>query len=145
MNTWGIRTTRDFLELIQATMPPGGPPLAPDRFLAIVVYILRQNGAAAGAQPLAAATAVAIGAVATGQRPAALAQAGGGAAGRGRGAGPDPAAAAAAAGRGAAPQTARGLTVRGFLLIKHRQDLAQRILVVRVQMKVVAAVRYEWL
>ena len=56
-------------------MPPGGARLSDDQYLAIVAYILRSNGAAPGAQPLTAATAVPIGTIATGQRPAAQAQA----------------------------------------------------------------------
>ena len=75
MNTWRGRTTQALLEFMQSTMPPDGPPLAPDQYQSIVAYILQQNGAAAGPQPFLPATAVPIGAVATGQRPAAAAQA----------------------------------------------------------------------
>ena len=141
----GHKDKRNLLELIQATMPPGSPPLAPDRYLAIVTYILDRMAplpVPSRSRPRRRSRSGRL-RRASGRRPwrRRVAALPGAAGARGR----NPAAAAAAAGRGAAPQTARGLTVRGFLLIKHRQDLAQRILVVRVQMKVVAAVRYEWL
>jgi alcohol dehydrogenase (cytochrome c) len=140
MNAWRTRTAQDLVEFIQATMPPGGPPLGAEQYVNIVAYILQQNGAAAGTQPLTATTAAPIGSIATGQRPSSGASGGAaqgpGAArgvppasepaaasgrgapapgGRGRGAGgidPDLIAAAGGRGQGAAP-TARGLTVRG--------------------------------
>ena len=66
MNTWRTRTTRDLVELMSATMPPNAPSLTADQYLAIASFILQSNGAAAGAQPLTATTAIPIGAVATG-------------------------------------------------------------------------------
>ena len=133
INTWRGRSTQDLFEFMQGTMPPGGPTLPPDTYLSIVAYVLQQNGAAAGAQAFAANTAVPIGAVATGQRPAATAQAaaGGAAAGRGQApggpGGPGGRGQAAGrgrgdaggddggppAGRGQAQAVARGLTVPG--------------------------------
>jgi alcohol dehydrogenase (cytochrome c) len=122
MNSWRTRTTKDLFEFIQATMPPGGSPLSPETYLSIASYILEQNGAAVGAQTLTPETAVPIGTIATGQRPAASAVAAAG----GRGAGGGPAAAGGrgqgAGGRGqpgeggrgqAAAPVARGLTVTG--------------------------------
>lgn len=71
MNTWRNRSTADLLDYISSQMPPGRPSLAADDYASIVAYILQQNGAVAGATPVSASTAVAIGTVATGQRPAA--------------------------------------------------------------------------
>lgn len=99
MNTWRTRTTRDLIEYMQATMPPGQPSLAEADYVNIAAFILQANGAAAGSQPLAAASALAIGSVATGQRTAA--------------------APAPAAGPGARPQgppPSRGHSVRGEVM-----------------------------
>jgi PQQ-dependent dehydrogenase (methanol/ethanol family) len=133
MNTWRSRTTQALLEFMQSTMPPDGPTLSPDQYQSIVAYILQQNGAVPGPQPFLPATAVPIGAVATGQRPTAGAQASAGGpqrgagagGGRGQGAGgrgqapggqglnPDDGPAPGARGRGQAAPVARGLTVSG--------------------------------
>ena len=125
MNSWRARTTKDLFEFIQATMPPGGSALSPETYLSLASYILQQNGAAPGAQALTAATAVPIGTVATGQRPAAetVAAAGGrgmqGAGGRGQGGGQaggrggNPGDGPPLGGRGQAAPVARGLTVEG--------------------------------
>jgi alcohol dehydrogenase (cytochrome c) len=72
--TWGKRTASELIEYMAATMPPGRPSLADQEYVNLAAFILRANGAAAGAQPLTANTATAIGAVATG-RPAAAAAA----------------------------------------------------------------------
>ncbi len=78
MNTWGGRTTRELLALIQTTMPPGSPgALGADTYAEIAAFILQSNGATPGNQPLTATTAVTISSIATGQAPAG-----------GRGAGP---------------------------------------------------------
>jgi alcohol dehydrogenase (cytochrome c) len=66
-NTWRTRTTRDLIELMQASMPPGRPSLANDDYVNLAAFILRANGAAAGTQALLATTATPIGSVATGQ------------------------------------------------------------------------------
>ena len=71
MTTWRGQTTRDLVEYMQATMPPGQPSLAESAYLDITAFILQSNGAAAGAQALAAATATPIGTIATGVRAAA--------------------------------------------------------------------------
>ena len=71
MTTWGERTTKDLVEYMSATMPPGRPSLAEAEYLNITAFILQFNGATAGAQPLVAATATPIGTIATGQRAAA--------------------------------------------------------------------------
>ena len=135
MNVWRTQGVDALFGFIRSTMPPGGARLSDDQYLAIVAYILQQNGAAAGAQALAASTAVPIGSVATGQRPTAAAQAAaqapgaGGGRGAGRAAGPATTTAipegrgrggrggdadgAPVAGRGGAAPAPRGLTVRG--------------------------------
>jgi alcohol dehydrogenase (cytochrome c) len=69
-STWGKRTTRDLIEYMSATMPPGRPSLAEQDYVNLAAFILRANGAAAGTQALASTTAAMIGSVATG-RPAA--------------------------------------------------------------------------
>ena len=53
---------------MSGSMPPGGATLPAETYLAIAAYLLQANGAAPGAQPLVATTAVAIGAVASGAR-----------------------------------------------------------------------------
>ncbi len=95
MTTWRGRTTKDLVEYMSATMPPGRPSLGEAEYLNITAYILQFNGATAGARALAVATETPIGAIATGQRAAT---------------GPAP---AAPAGRGGAPPPPRGLSVAG--------------------------------
>ena len=55
MTTWRGRTTRDLVEYMQATMPPGQPSLAESAYLDITAFILQSNGAAAGESSYAAA------------------------------------------------------------------------------------------
>src|SRR5580704_10500419 len=56
MTTWGGRTTRDLVALIQTTMPPGNEGgLGEQTYIQIAAFILQANGAAAGSQPLAPA------------------------------------------------------------------------------------------
>ena len=100
MTTWRGRTTKDLVEYMSATMPPGRPSLGEAEYLNIAAFILQFNGAAAGTQPLVAATATPIGSIATGQRAAASLAA----------AAP---AGSAPAGRAAAPPPPRGLSVKG--------------------------------
>ncbi len=71
--TWRGRTTKDLVEYMAATMPPGRPSLGEAEYLNITAFVLQANGAVAGAQPLVVATATPIGAIATGQRAAAAA------------------------------------------------------------------------
>jgi alcohol dehydrogenase (cytochrome c) len=103
MNTWRARTTKDLVEYMSASMPPGQPSLSAEQYASITAFILQSNGAAAGAQAFTAATASPIGAIATGQAPA-----------RTAGPGP-PASGAPQGGRGgaAAPPPPRGLSVAG--------------------------------
>ncbi len=88
-NTWRSRSTKDLVEFMQSTMPPDAPSLPADQYLALAAYILQRNGAAAGTQPLTAATAVPIGALLGGAAPTqtAVADAPAAAAGRQGGAG----------------------------------------------------------
>src|SRR5213078_4598391 len=71
-------------------------------YVNVAAFVLQQNGAAAGAQPLTANVDAAIGTIANGQAPAA-----------GRGAAPAAQAAAAGAGRGRGAAPPVGLTVDG--------------------------------
>jgi len=124
MSTWRSRTTKDLFDYMSATMPPGGPSLSPDQYASIVAYILQQNSAQAGTTAFNGTVAAPIGAIATGQRPAATQTAAAGAGGRGagaasaggrgRGAGGDAAdAGGGGRGRGGPARAARGLTVAG--------------------------------
>ncbi len=107
MNTWGNRSTRDLVALIQTSMPPGNVGgLNPETYVDLAAFILAANGARPGQQPLTATTEVAIRTVATGQVPTNFLQGGRGpgAAQAGRGGG----------GRGpAAISGPMGLTVTG--------------------------------
>lgn len=67
-SAWKSQSTQYLFKYVQE-MPPGGPYLSPEQYLGVVAFILQQNGAPAGAQPLTAATDVPIGSVATGERP----------------------------------------------------------------------------
>ena len=104
-NTWQARTTKDLIELMQASMPPGRPSLANEDYVNIAAFILRSNGAAAGQQALTATTTIAIGTVATGQASTAAAAAAGPRPGAGDGVDGAP--------RPAAVQPSRGHSVTG--------------------------------
>lgn len=67
MSTWGGRSTRDLLDYMSTTMPPGGPALGADAYAWIMAYVLQSNGAAAGSQPFTPNTRVAIAGVAPGR------------------------------------------------------------------------------
>ncbi len=69
MSAWKARTSKELYEFIQATMPPEGPMLTSEQALGVVSFILQQNGATPGTDPLTATTAAPIGSVATGKRP----------------------------------------------------------------------------
>ena len=75
MNVWRDRPVAQLADLIQATMPPGGPRLSAEQTLAVTAFLLQSNGAQAGAQALADGATAAIGSVATGQRPVVASQA----------------------------------------------------------------------
>jgi alcohol dehydrogenase (cytochrome c) len=100
---WGTRTTRDLLTFIQLTMPPASPgSLGAETYANIAAFVLQQNGARAGTQPLTDSAGVAINSIATGQAAGAgAAQGGGGRGGGGRGGG------------AAAPARPAGVTVAG--------------------------------
>src|SRR5687768_7033832 len=61
MNTWRARTTKDLIDYMAATMPPGRPSLAEEEYVNLAAFILQFNGATPGTQPLALATAAPIG------------------------------------------------------------------------------------
>ena len=67
MNTWRSRTTKDLFDYMQGAMPPTGPSLSADQYLAIAAFVLQANGAPAGTQAFTPVVAVPIGTVATGQ------------------------------------------------------------------------------
>ena len=71
IRTWGGRSTRDLVDYMEATMPPGQPSLGTQVYQNIAAFILRANGAAAGTQPLRPSGSVTIGSIATGAPPAA--------------------------------------------------------------------------
>jgi alcohol dehydrogenase (cytochrome c) len=64
LNAWRGRTTRDLIQLIAKTMPPGGANLGSEAYLAVTAFILQANGAPAGPQPLTATTSAPLAAVA---------------------------------------------------------------------------------
>lgn len=68
MDSWKGRTTKDLLSYVEG-MPPGGDSLAPEQYLNITAHILHQNGATPGEQAFTSATSVAIGSIASGQKP----------------------------------------------------------------------------
>lgn len=63
LQNWKTQTTRDLLQYMEG-MPPGGPALKTEQYLKILAYVLQQNGAPAGDQPIAESTDVAIGTIA---------------------------------------------------------------------------------
>jgi alcohol dehydrogenase (cytochrome c) len=70
MAAWRGRSTNDLYTKIRTSMPADNPGSVPDEAaVALVAYILRQNGAAPGNQAFTVATAVPIGQVATGAAP----------------------------------------------------------------------------
>ena len=71
MSAWRGRTTSELYTKIATSMPADNPRTLSDQAVgALVAFILRQNGAPAGAQELKVATAITIGQVATGTAPA---------------------------------------------------------------------------
>jgi len=83
-NIWAGRSTRDLFSRVKDTMPVDNPgSLTNESVVSIVAYLLKNNGARAGAAPFTPTTAVAINTFLTPQQ---AAQAGGGAqAGAGQG------------------------------------------------------------
>ncbi len=61
-DTWGSRTTRDFLAYATANMPPGeAGSLSQEDYLDITAYVVQQNGSPAGPRELTAESAIALG------------------------------------------------------------------------------------
>ena len=103
MSAWRTRSTKELYDYMKDAMPPAGAALTGDQYAQITSYVLQQNSAAAGPSALTATTAVPIGTIATGQRPAAAQTAAAAPAGRGQAAdGAAPAGRGQAGGRGAA-------------------------------------------
>ena len=61
MSAWRTRSTRDLLEYMSTSMPPGSSSLGAEAYESIAAYVLQSNGAVAGPNPLTTATAVPIG------------------------------------------------------------------------------------
>ena len=71
MSAWRGRTTSELYTKIATSMPADNPRTLSDQAVgALVAFILRQNGAPAGARELTVATAIPLGQVATGTAPA---------------------------------------------------------------------------
>ncbi|MBV8847616.1 MAG: PQQ-binding-like beta-propeller repeat protein [Bryobacterales bacterium] len=104
MANWGGRSAGELINFMQSAMPPGNATLGEQNYINIAAFILDSNGARPGTQVLAAANAVAIRTVATGQVAAQLA---GGAAGK------QTKQQAKGGGKQAAPASPRGVTVSG--------------------------------
>ena len=70
LNVWGSRTTHDLFARIKDTMPVDNPgSLSSDTVVPIIAYLLKNNGAAAGATAFTPTTAVAINTIAPGEAP----------------------------------------------------------------------------
>ena len=52
MNAWRGTTARDLLDYIATTMPPGGPKLGADAYLAVTAFILQANSISPTAQTI---------------------------------------------------------------------------------------------
>src|SRR3954471_25055491 len=109
IGAWGRRSPRELLSFMQLTMPPTRPgALSQEEYVNLAAFVLQQNGAVAGAQPLTSTVDTAIGTIATGRTPAGQQAAGG------RGAAPAQGGQAAGGGRGrGGPAVAAGITVDG--------------------------------
>src|SRR5438876_622979 len=67
INAWGRRSTRELLNTIQTTMPPGRPAsLPPSDYFNVTAFILASNGAVAGSELLTGETNVVISNIAKG-------------------------------------------------------------------------------
>src|SRR5579862_10023435 len=65
LNVWGSRTTHDLFARVKDTMPVDNPgSLSNETVVPIIAYLLKNNGAAAGATAFTPATAVAINSIA---------------------------------------------------------------------------------
>lgn len=61
LSSWSERSTKDLLDYMAGTMPPGGGALAPEAYLTIAAHVLQANGAASGSRSYTPETAVRIG------------------------------------------------------------------------------------
>lgn len=72
-NTWRNRTVAQLTRLMKLTMPPGNAGgLGDETYVALSAFILEANGATPGSEPLQAESTARIGALSSGQMPAAL-------------------------------------------------------------------------
>ena len=67
--TWQAKPVKELFDFVRTTMPPEGGSISADDYLAIVSYVLQENGATAGPQPLTATTSTLISAVVTRPKP----------------------------------------------------------------------------
>src|SRR3954468_6745142 len=68
LNVWGNRTTRDLFARVKDTMPVDNPgSLTNETVVPIIAYLLKNNGATAGAAAFTPVTAVAINTIASGE------------------------------------------------------------------------------
>ena len=58
--TWQAKPVKELFEFVRTTMPPEGGSISADDYLAIVSYVLQENGATAGPQPLTPTTSTPI-------------------------------------------------------------------------------------
>ena len=49
LDTWRARTTKELLDFMSGTMPPGGSSMKADTYAEILAYVLQSNGALPGA------------------------------------------------------------------------------------------------
>ena len=67
--TWQAKPVKELFDFVRTTMPPEGGSISADDYLAIVSYVLQENGATAGPQPLTATTSTLISAVLSRPKP----------------------------------------------------------------------------
>ena len=73
MTQWGDKTAAELINFMRATMPPGaGGSLSDQAYVDLAAFLFDANGARPGERPLGAESAVALRAVASGQRAAYL-------------------------------------------------------------------------
>src|SRR5690242_18047679 len=70
LNVWASRTTHDLFARVKDTMPVDNPgSLSNETVVPIIAYLLKTNGAVAGATAFTPTTAVAINTIAPGEAP----------------------------------------------------------------------------
>jgi S-disulfanyl-L-cysteine oxidoreductase SoxD len=67
--TWQAKPVKELFDFVRTTMPPDGGSISADDYLSIVAYVLQENGASAGPQPLTPTTSTLISAVLSRPKP----------------------------------------------------------------------------